>query len=126
MDSAKESVAPTNTELSVRGVKEPGRGAGVQPRAISEAIRGGESKFTRLFDWQACVKDHPYLTLGLAVGAGMMLVGLLKPRPAPKKQLVKILSNNMAGASRRIERRVESLAEQPARVGTSIKAAAAT
>lgn len=126
MKSADEDAGYAEAESSVRGVGQIERGAVAKPKFVTETIKLDGSSTARPFDWQACIKEHPYLTLGLAAGAGMLLVGLLKPRPTAKKRLIKTLGNNVAGASRQLERGIGGLAEKPARVATSVKAAAAT
>lgn len=126
MDSNKENAGQIPTDSIARGREKNEPSTNAQPKFITEKIKLDERKTAWSFDWQACVKDHPYLTLGLAAGAGVLLVSLLKPQPTAKKRLVKTLSNNLAGVSSHLERGVGSLAEQPARIGTSVKAAATT
>lgn len=126
MDNAEDYAGQTRTDLSVRSLGPVQHEMTSQYGVITEKTKLSEFKAAPSFDWQACVKDHPYLALGFAAGAGMLLSVLVKPRPAEKKRLVKTLGNHLAGASRRIGREVEGLAEKPARVGNSVRAAAAT
>jgi ElaB/YqjD/DUF883 family membrane-anchored ribosome-binding protein len=126
MDTTKEHAMSPGAEISGRNAKEVEQHEAAQSKASPKPIRLESNKSAQSFDWQACVKDHPYLTLGLAAGAGLLLVGLLKPRPSARKNLIKTLGNNFAESSRQLERGIGRLAEKPGQISTSVKAAAAT
>ena len=129
MGSARERSGYAQAESFDRQATAPEGGTVAKPKFTTEKIRLGNDDENRSFNWQSCIKDHPYLTIGLAAGAGIMLIGLLKPRHSAKthkKQLIRTLSNNVAGASQQLERGLDGLVAKPARVSTSVKAAAAT
>lgn len=118
-------------ESSVHGQGEIHQGAAAKPKFVTETIKLGKGNINqrpdeRAFDWQGYVKQHPYLTLGLAATGGALLVRLLNPRPSAKKRLINSFASNAAGASRQLGRGISNLAEKPARAATPIKAAMAT
>lgn len=98
---------------------------GAQPRFAIETIKPIKNKGVPSFDWQAYVKDHPYLTLGIAAGTGILLASLFKPRLGANKRFAKTTGNYLVEASHLLERRFQRLTEKPVRVGTSMKTAAA-
>jgi ElaB/YqjD/DUF883 family membrane-anchored ribosome-binding protein len=59
--------------------------------SITQTVGRLEEKFHETMDWKAYVARHPYLSVGVALGTGLILSGIFKRRTSPTERIVDAL-----------------------------------
>jgi hypothetical protein len=91
--------------------------------AIAETFNRMDQRVHRAIDWRAQAGDHPYLALGLAVGAGCLFSGIFKRKASPRERMMDALAEGVEDITDRVRDRIDSQFSGPPR-GGMLKAAA--
>jgi ElaB/YqjD/DUF883 family membrane-anchored ribosome-binding protein len=55
---------------------------------ISQTVDQLGEKFHETMNWRAYVARHPYLSIGVAMGTGLILSGMFRRKPSPGERIV--------------------------------------
>lgn len=66
-----------------------------QKDAIAGTLSQLDRKMKRATDWRTPVADHPYLAVGVALGAGALLSGMFRRKPTPRERIIDALAESV-------------------------------
>lgn len=77
--------------------------------AISNTINRLDDRIQEAVDWRTHVADHPYVALGIAAGAGLIVAGMFKHKASPQDRIMDALADGIEDVSLQARNRFGSL-----------------
>jgi len=91
--------------------------------SISETVDLLSDRFKSTLDWRTYVGDYPWVAVGVAVGAGLLLSGIFKRRETPYERMMHAVADSFDDLTDRFRDAVGELPTQKSGPGKTIKAA---
>ncbi len=82
-----------------RSVDEIRQDIAARRESIAETVDRIGERFSRALDWRENVSQHPLLAVGAAVGAGLLLSAIFKPRPTVGERIMYALADGVEDVS---------------------------
>ncbi len=82
------SISDFSTDPENRTPEEIRQDISLHQAAISNTISRLDERVQEAVDWRTHVAAHPYVALGLATGAGMLLVNLFRRQASPQERMM--------------------------------------
>lgn len=92
--------------------------------SITETVDRLGERVQETFDWRTYIGDYPWVAVGVAVGAGLLLSSIFKPRPTPRERMMDALAESIEDITDRLRHTIHELPQQKAGLGRTVKAAA--
>ena len=93
---------------------------------ITETVDRLSEQVQRKLDWREYVADHPFVALGLAAGAGVVVAGIFKQRTTPAERIMCALSDSVEEITGRVRNQLDLLPGKRPGAGNAVMVAATT
>jgi ElaB/YqjD/DUF883 family membrane-anchored ribosome-binding protein len=93
--------------------------------SITETVDRLSDRFQQSLDWRTHVSNYPLVAVGVAVGAGLLLSGLFRPRPSPRDRIIDAIAESVEDVTDRFRGQLGHLdlpVKKPG-LGKTVKAA---
>ncbi|HEX4949974.1 MAG TPA: DUF3618 domain-containing protein [Blastocatellia bacterium] len=77
--------------------------------SITETVDELSSRVQRTFDWKTYVADYPLAATGVAVGLGVIVGLMVRPRPTPGERITAALADVVEDAADRFQTQLSDL-----------------
>ena len=77
--------------------------------ALAETINELDERFQQAVDWRMHVGSHPYVTLGIAAGVGILVANIFRPKPTPQERMLEAMAESVEHICGESSRRFDSL-----------------
>ena len=94
---------------SARSAREIRQDIAAKREAISETVDRLGERINESLDWRSYVVEHPYVTIGVAAGAGFLLSGLFKPRPSPRDRIIDAVAETVEDITDRVRENLDDV-----------------
>jgi Protein of unknown function (DUF3618) len=92
-----------------RSAKEIRQDIAAKRESISETVDRLGDHLQRKLDWREQVRQHPYMALGTAAAAGVLMSGAFKRRPTPRERVMDALAETIEDLTDDVRRSVTRL-----------------
>jgi ElaB/YqjD/DUF883 family membrane-anchored ribosome-binding protein len=110
-------------DLDQRSAEEIRQDIAAKRETISETVDKLGDRIQQSLDWREYVNDYPFVALGAAAGLGLLVSGLLKPRPTPRDRIMDALAESVEDVTDRFRSNIDSVVSKRNNLSTSVKAA---
>ena len=108
-----------------RSAREIRQDIAAKRESITKTVEQINDKVQSSLDWRTYAGQYPFITLGVAVGAGFLVTRLFRPKPTPKDRILDAIAESFEDVADRFGGYLEAVPEKKSGASTAIKSAAA-
>ncbi len=109
MDTLSTELISNLTDASNRTSAEIKQDISNHRTAISDTINSLDDRIQEATDWRTHVGAHPYLALGVAAGAGLMLSGIFVRKASPQERIMDAVAESVEAVCGQARNRFDHL-----------------
>jgi ElaB/YqjD/DUF883 family membrane-anchored ribosome-binding protein len=111
----------TDNERSARRIR---KDIAARRESIADTVDQLSDKFQRTLDWRTYAGDYPFIALGIAAGAGLLLSGIFKRKRTPRERIMDAVAESFEELRERFSENLDLAPHKSFDAGKTVKAAA--
>lgn len=116
---------PDQTGGEDRSAEEIRHDIAAKRESITRTVGQINDKVQRTLDWRTYAGEYPFVTLGLAVGAGVLVAQLFRPKPSPGDRILDAIAESVEDIGDRFNGYLDVVPKKKSGAATAVKSALA-